>query len=145
MTQDADAARIIAALDLSRHPEGGWYRETWRAEATPGLRPAGTAILFLLERGQRSHWHKVDGEEHWFWHAGASLTLSIAPDDAGPVTDIALGSDVLAGQTPQARVPTDHWQAAEPRGGWTLVSCTVIPGFRFEGFTLAPRGWAPGA
>lgn len=105
-------------------------------------RAAGTAILFLLEAHQRSHWHRVDADEQWFWHAGAPLLLSIAaPDMAAQET--WLGADVLNGQTPQALVPAGHWQAARPEGGWTLVSCTVTPGFDFAGFTLAPPDWSP--
>jgi predicted cupin superfamily sugar epimerase len=139
-----DAQALIARLALAPHPEGGWYRETWRAEAPAGTRPGATAILFLLEAGQRSHWHRVDAAELWLWHAGAPLHLKIAANDAGPATTILLGGDVLAGETPQQIVPTDHWQAAEAAAGWTLVSCVVSPAFEFAGFTLAPDGWAPG-
>jgi predicted cupin superfamily sugar epimerase len=138
------AAAIIARLGLTPHPEGGWYRETWRAEAAPGARSAGTAILFLLEAGQRSHWHRVDAAETWLWHAGASLTLSMAPDDAGPITSVVLGPDVLADQTPQQVVPAHAWQAAVADQGWTLVSCVVAPGFDFAGFELAAPAWQPG-
>lgn len=87
----------------------------------------------------------MDGAELWFWHAGAPLALLRAPGDAGPVETIALGPDIAAGQMPQGLIPTGHWQAAEAREGWTLVSCVVSPGFRFSGFTLAPPGWRPGA
>jgi predicted cupin superfamily sugar epimerase len=143
MTDDrAEAAALVAALGLAPHPEGGWYKETWRADAGPGDRAAGTAILFLLEAGQRSHWHKVDAVEHWFWHAGAPLILSIAPE-GGQATPLTLGPGVLAGQMPQGQVPAHHWQAAETLGAWTLVSCTVTPGFDFAGFTLAPPDWSP--
>ncbi len=140
-----DAQRLIAALALSPHPEGGWYRETWRAAAPAGTRATATAILFLLEAGQRSHWHRVDAAESWLWHAGAPLSLRVAPDDSGPVGEVRLGGDVLAGESPQHVVPADHWQAAEADRGWALVSCVVSPGFDFAGFTLAPAGWAPGA
>jgi predicted cupin superfamily sugar epimerase len=139
-----EARAIIDRLALAPHPEGGWYRETWRADAAPGERAGGTAILFLLDRGERSHWHKVDAAEHWFWHAGAPLTLSIAPDDNGPVSAIALGGNVLAGEQAQGLVPPYHWQAAEVVEGWALVSCVVVPAFDFAGFTLAAPGWAPG-
>lgn len=139
-----DAQNLIARLDLAPHPEGGWYRETWRAPDSDGERAGGTAILFLLEEGQRSHWHRVDGTEIWFWHAGSPVTLSIAPDDAGPVETLALGSDFAAGQQVQGIIPKDHWQAAHAAQGWSLVSCTVTPGFEFSGFTLAPPGWEPG-
>jgi predicted cupin superfamily sugar epimerase len=140
----SDTRAIIETLGLAPHPEGGWYREMWRAPAGPGERAEGTAILFLLERGQRSHWHRVDGTEIWFWHAGHPVTLSIAEDDAGPVRDLALGPDILAGQMPQGLVPANAWQAAHAGKGWALVSCTVTPGFEFVGFTLAPPGWSPG-
>lgn len=140
---EGDASALIETLQLTPHPEGGWYRETWRAEAGEGERAAGTAIYFLLEAHQRSHWHKVDADEHWFWHGGAPLALSIA-DESGAVERVTLGIDIMVGQRPQALVRAGHWQAAEPMGGWALVSCTVIPAFLFSGFTLAPPGWAPG-
>jgi predicted cupin superfamily sugar epimerase len=139
-----DAQALIERLELSPHPEGGWYRETWRAPSGPGARAAGTAILFLLERGQRSHWHRVDATEIWFWHAGHPVRLLTAEGDAGPVGETLLGGDVLAGQMPQGLVPAHYWQAAEASAGWALVSCTVTPGFDFAGFSLAPPGWAPG-
>lgn len=154
MTDDARA--IIDRLALVRHPEGGWYRETWRAaiaadgpagRASDGAaqpRAGGTAILFLLEQDERSHWHKVDAAELWFWHAGAPLTLMTAATDAGPVASVTLGADILAGQSSQAIVPPHHWQAAVTRGGWALVSCVVVPAFDFAGFTLADPDWAPG-
>jgi predicted cupin superfamily sugar epimerase len=133
------AQAVIDALDLAPHPEGGWYRQTWVADG-PG-RPVGTAIYFLLEGGKGSHWHKVDAVEIWHFHAGAPLILSVAADDHGPVQDILLGPDVLAGQRPQGIVAKDHWQAARSTGDWSLVGCTVSPGFRFDGFTLAPPGF----
>ena len=137
-----DAATLIRALDLAPHPEGGWYRETWRAQAAAGQRAAGTAILFLLEAHQRSHWHRVDADEMWFWHTGAPIILGIAPPQ-GLGVDHHLGPDIAAGQMPQRLVPAHHWQAARPGDGWALVSCTVTPGFDFTGFTLAPPDWAP--
>ena len=140
-----DPRRLIDALELEPHPEGGWYRETWRAEAEAGGRAAATAILFLLEKGQRSHWHKVDATELWLFHAGSALSLRTATDDSGPVRATRLGGDVLAGEHPQIRVAPGQWQAAEADQGWALVSCVVSPGFEFAGFTLAPPGWAPGA
>jgi uncharacterized protein len=138
-----EAQRIIAALNLAPHPEGGWYRQTWVADG-PG-RPVGTAIYFLLEGGKPSHWHRVDAVEIWHFHAGAPLILSLSETDAGPATDLLIGADVLAGQAPQGIVPKDWWQAAASTGDYSLVSCTVSPGFQFEGFTLAPPGWAPGS
>lgn len=135
---------LIAALDLAPHPEGGWYRETWRAPTVAGERAAGTAILFLLEGGQRSHWHRVDATEIWFWHAGHALQLSVSAGEAGPVDDTRLGPDTMAGQRVQGIVPAGHWQSAQADRGWALVSCTVTPGFEFSGFSLAPPGWSPG-
>ena len=140
----SDAKALIETLGLTPHPEGGWYRETWRAEAPPGERSAATAILFLLERGQRSHWHKVDATELWLFHSGSPLTLAVAPGDEGPVRSLRLGPDMLAGEQPQLRIAPGEWQSAEAEHGWALVSCHVSPGFEFSGFTLAPPGWAPG-
>ncbi|HMS96401.1 MAG TPA: cupin domain-containing protein [Tabrizicola sp.] len=132
----ADA--IIAKLGLMPHPEGGWYRQTWVGPEVGG-RASGTAILFLLKAGERSHWHRVDADEIWLWHAGAPLILSMGETSA---REHRLGPDVLAGDLVQAVVPASWWQAARSMGDWTLVSCTVSPGFRFEGFELAPPGWA---
>ncbi|MBC7145789.1 MAG: cupin domain-containing protein [Thioclava marina] len=136
-----EAEAIIEALGLEPHPEGGHYRQTWAAEAAPGERPAGTCIYFLLKAGENSHWHRVDAAEIWHFHAGAPLTLSVASADTGLKQDLLLGPDVLAGQRPQAIVPAHHWQSARSLGDWTLVSCTVSPGFRFEGFELAAPGF----
>ncbi len=135
------AAAIIAALELAPHPEGGWYRETFRAAGTG--RSVVTAIHFLLEAGQTSHWHRVDADEIWCWHAGAPLALGIAPGQGGPPRWQVLGADVLAGEAPQAVVPAGDWQAARAEAGWALVSCVVAPGFDFAGFTLAPADWQP--
>lgn len=132
------ADQIIAHLGLLPHPEGGFYRQTW-ADTTEG-RPSGTCIYFLLKAGQASHWHKVDATEIWLYHAGAPLILSLAASDLGPATDHLLTPDMARG-APQIIVPQDHWQAARTTGEYTLVSCTVSPGFRFEGFTLAPEGF----
>lgn len=137
-----EAASIIAKLGLAPHPEGGWYRETWRAAPGPDGRSAGTAIHFLLEAGQRSHWHRVDADELWLWHGGSPLDLAIAAPD-GVAETFRLGSDVLAGDQPQLRVPAGHWQGAHARQGWTLVSCVVVPGFDFAGFELAAPDWSP--
>jgi len=132
------AEEIIATLGLAPHPEGGWYRETWAAPAGSGGRPSGTAIYYLLTEGQRSHWHRVDADEIWLYHAGDPLELSLAATAAGPARELVLGPDLAAGARPQAVVPAGHWQAARPLGAWTLVGCTVSPGFRFEGFEMAP-------
>jgi predicted cupin superfamily sugar epimerase len=139
-----EAQSLIRTLGLRPHPEGGWYRETWRAEAPQGERAAATAILFLLEHGQSSHWHRVDASELWLFHAGSPLLLRTAHGDTGPIRETRLGSDVLAGDQPQWRVEPHEWQAAEADRGWALVSCIVSPAFEFSGFTLAPPGWAPG-
>ena len=127
---------IIAHLDLTPHPEGGFYRQTWVADGDG--RPEGTCIYFLLKSGESSHWHKVDAVEIWHYYAGAPIILSMAADDDGPAVDHILGPDLLAGEAPQIIVPKDHWQAAKTTGDWTLVGCTVSPAFQFEGFTLAP-------
>lgn len=143
-----EADRIIAALTLAPHPEGGWYRETWSGPGIgPGAdRPSGTAIYFLLKAGERSHWHRVDADEIWLYHAGAPVILSLSETDAGPARAVRVGPDVLAGHRPQAVVPAGWWQAAASAGAWSLVSCTVSPGFRFAGFELAPPGFGiPGA
>ena len=147
---DGTARAVIARLGLAPHPEGGWYRETWRAAGeTPGARGAGTAILFLLEAGRGSHWHRVDAAELWIFQAGSPLALKTAATDAGPVETVRLGADVLAGDTPQHVVAPGEWQAAEASlgagvGGWSLVACVVVPAFEFAGFEMAPAGWAPG-
>ena len=127
---------MIAALNLSPHPEGGWYRETLRLADPAGGRDRATAILFLLDRGERSHWHRVDAAELWIWNGGNPLTLLI--DEGTATTEHRIGPD-----NPQALVPAGAWQAAEPRDGWALVSCVVVPGFAFAGFELAPPGWQP--
>lgn len=144
MSPSPEAAAVIDALSLEPHPEGGWYRETWRAPAPPGQRPTATAIYFLLDVGGRSHWHRVDAAELWLWHAGHPLTLSVAPDTATPAADHRLGPDLRAGELPQAIVPPHAWQAARADRGWALVSCVVSPAFDFSGFELAPEGWLPG-
>jgi len=138
---DADA--LIERLGLARHPEGGWYAETWRAPAGRG-RPASTGIYFLLRAGERSHWHTVDADEIWLFHAGEPLRLSTSPDDHTAPEHRVLGVDLAAGQSPQLVVPEGFWQAAEPVGEWSLVSCVVAPGFTFDGFELAEPGWSPG-
>jgi uncharacterized protein len=135
-------ADIIRLLGLQPHPEGGHYCQTFRDEAGAG-RAASTAIYFLLARGERSHWHRVDAAEVWHHYAGAPLALEIADTDAGPIRRLRLGADLVAGERPQAVVPPHAWQAAESLGDWTLVGCTVAPGFEFAHFEMAPPGWAP--
>jgi len=141
---DEDARRIVEELGLAPHPEGGWYRETWReGGADVPERGYATAIYFLLEAGQRSHWHRVDAAELWMFHAGHALDLLIAPDDDGPTETIRIGPDVVAGERPQGIVPKGAWQAARADKGWALVGCIVAPGFDFAGFELAPPDWSP--
>ena len=136
------AAELIERLELKPHPEGGHYRETFRdSNLDANGRPRSTAIYFLLARGERSHWHRVDAVEVWHYYAGDALTLQIADDDGA--RNLRLGSDLAAGDAPQATVPAHAWQAAETTGDWTLVGCTVAPGFEFAGFELAPKGWVP--
>jgi uncharacterized protein len=135
------AAEIMRLLDLKPHPEGGHFRETFHdPRMVAGSRAASTAAYYLLARGERSHWHKVDAVEVWHYHAGAPLKLEIALDANGPVECLTVGADLAAGERPQAIVPTHAWQAAQTLGEWTLVGCTVAPGFEFKTF----EDWAPG-
>jgi len=134
---------IITALGMQRHPEGGWYVETFR-DSEGGSRGHSTAIYYLLEAGERSHWHRVrDAAEIWHFHAGDPLRLRIS--DGKTVEEVTLGIDLAKGARPQAVVPADAWQAAEPLGRFTLVGCTVAPGFEFSRFEMAPPGWEPSA
>lgn len=138
-----DAGDLIQHLGLRPHPEGGHYRETFRAVPAAGeTRGAVTAILFLLRAGERSHWHRIDAVEIWHAYGGAPLELSIAPAQQQRQI-IRLGVDFSAGETPQAVVPAHAWQAARSLGDWSLVGCTVSPGFDFAHFELAPPGWEP--
>ena len=139
-----DAEAAIELLPLERHPEGGWYAETWRDAAAAGERPASSAIYYLLARGDASRWHRVDATEIWHWYAGAGLRLAVSRDGAS-VIEHRLGADLASGERPQAVVPPGAWQSAASEGDWTLVGCTVAPAFSFEGFELAPDGWAPGS
>ncbi|MFZ3359264.1 MAG: cupin domain-containing protein [Xanthobacteraceae bacterium] len=139
MTADA----VIRLLDLKPHPEGGHFRETFRdARQIESGRSASTAIYFLLARGERSHWHRIDAIEVWHWYAGEPLVLEIC---RGPrhVERLTLGRDLAAGERPQVVVPVRAWQAAQSLGDWTLCGCTVAPGFDFNGFELAPKNWSP--
>ncbi|MEM7744593.1 MAG: cupin domain-containing protein [Pseudomonadota bacterium] len=136
------AKHLIATLGLQPHPEGGWYAETWRAEASDGTRAAGTAIYYLLEAGDVSHWHRVDATEIWHWYAGGPLSLTLSPN-GHDAEAMLLGPEIAAGQRPQRIVPTGWWQTATSMGAWTLVGCTVSPGFEFAGFEMAPPDWRP--
>jgi len=140
MTID-EADALIAQLDLRPHPEGGHYRETFRDSENTAGRAHATAIYFLLKAHERSHWHRIDAAEIWHWYAGAPLALRIAQD--GVVQDLVLGSDFAQRQNPQIVVPPCAWQSAESLGAYTLVGCTVAPGFLFEHFEMAPEGFSP--
>ena len=133
---------IIARLNLAPHPEGGWYRETFRDTAGPDGRGASSLIYFLLGAGDVSEWHRVDAVEVWHYYAGAPLVITISPNGHDAHAQ-HLGCDFATGQRPQIVVPAGHWQTAVSLGAWTLVGCTVAPGFRFEGFELAPPDWRP--
>jgi predicted cupin superfamily sugar epimerase len=142
MVKAPTAADIIARLDLKPHPEGGHFRETFRdPRLDTNGRSLSTAIYFLLARGERSHWHRIDAVEVWHYYAGSPLMLEIADGDSR--RSIKLGPDVAASEIPQAVVPAQAWQAALSTGDWTLVGCTVAPGFDFAKFELAPKGWEP--
>lgn len=137
------AEEVIALLGLLPHPEGGWYSETYRQQPADGGRSAGTAIYFLLKAGELSHWHRVtDADEIWHWYAGGPLVLTVSPN-GHDASASRLGPNLAAGERPQLLVPAGHWQTAESLGDWTLVGCTVSPGFLFDGFELAPPDWRP--
>jgi predicted cupin superfamily sugar epimerase len=152
-----NARAVIEALGLIRHPEGGWYTETWRAGDGDGegdgdgrgdgggadSRPTASAILYLLAAGERSHWHRVDADEIWQYSAGEPLELRTWTEGEASIAVHRLGGDVTAGSVVQAVVPAGAWQAARPLGSWTLVGCIVSPAFSFAGFELAPVGWEP--
>lgn len=136
------AAGIIETLGLKPHPEGGWYAETFR-DGNGGARGHSTAIYFLLEWGQVSAWHRVkDAAEVWHFHAGAPLMLWACREGGDAIRHV-LGADLAAGERPQFVVPAGWWQMAQSTGEWTLVGCTVAPGFDFAQFELAEPGWAP--
>lgn len=145
MSARLTAQDVIRLLDLKPHPEGGHFHETFRdTRQVDGGRAASTVIYFLLASAERSHWHRIDAAEVWLWHAGAPLALEIS-QARGQIERLTLGCDLAAGERPQAIVPAQAWQAAQTLGDWTLVSCTVAPGFDFAAFELAPEGWAPDA
>jgi predicted cupin superfamily sugar epimerase len=142
MDRTPTAAEIIAQLDLKPHPEGGYFRETFRdTRVDANGRSLSTAIYFLLADGERSHWHRIDAVEVWHFYAGSALILDVADGDGQ--RSIRLGPDLAAGEVPQAIVPARAWQAAESTGDWTLVGCTVAPGFDFATFELAQKDWTP--
>ena len=130
--QSMNAVALVRLLDLKPHPEGGYFRETFRdANAVEG-RAASTAIYFLLTGERPSRWHRVDAAEGWHFYAGAPLELTI--EENGARSAHLLGADLARGQRPQAIVPAGAWQAARSLGAWTLVGCTVAPGFEFAHF-----------
>lgn len=139
---EADAERIAARLGLAPHPEGGLYRETFR-DAASGGRAASTAIYYLLRRGETSRWHRIDAAEIWHWYAGSPLLLELSADGRARQS-LRLGNAILADEQPQRVVPGGCWQSARSLGAWSLVGCTVAPGFEFARFELAPEGWEPG-
>jgi len=135
------AVEIIRRLALKPHPEGGHYRETFRDPHTVNGRAASTSIYFLLQRGERSHWHRVDAVETWHYYLGAPLKLSVVNGASEEI--FRLGPDIAADEAPQVTVPARAWQSAETTGDWTRVGCTVAPGFEFSGFELAAKDWTP--
>lgn len=142
---EVTAELLIDRLNLARHPEGGWFVETYRHAPGDGGRGACTAIYYLLQAGEVSAWHRVtDADELWHWYAGAPLTLDIAAPDGGRAESRTLGPAVTDGQRPQILVPANAWQSARSQGDWTLVGCTVAPAFDFAAFEMAPDGWSPG-
>lgn len=141
--KESKASDIISLLGMSRHPEGGWFVETFRDRQGPDGRSHGTAIYYLLQAGERSHWHRVDAAEIWHFYAGAPLSLSVGQGKA--VKTHVLGTDFKAGERPQAVVAAGQWQSAQSTGAWTMVGCTVAPGFEFSGFEMAPPDWQPGS
>ncbi len=142
MSDTLTAAQVIDALALQPHPEGGHYRETFRDPRQVEGRSVGTAIYYLLGVGETSAWHRVDAAEIWHWHAGAPMVITMSPN-GHDASAHHLGPDLLRGQRPQIVVPADHWQTATSLGAWTLVGCTVSPGFAFAGFEMAPEDWRP--
>jgi predicted cupin superfamily sugar epimerase len=140
---DLSQEAVIRRLDLKPHPEGGFYRETFRDPRTDAAgRSVSTAIYYLLGTGEVSEWHRVDAAEIWHFHAGAPMVITVSPNGHDASAHY-LGTDLAAGQQPQFVVPTGHWQTATSLGAWTLVGCTVAPGFDFAGFEMAPPDWRP--
>ena len=141
--QSMSATEIIALLKLQPHPEGGYFRETFRDDKTDANgRALSTAIYYLLGVGEVSEWHRVDAAETWFWHGGAPMVLTLSSNGHDAEAH-HLGPELKTGQRPQLIVPAYWWQTATSLGAWSLVSCTVAPGFTFSGFEMAPPGWRP--
>jgi uncharacterized protein len=138
------ALNIVRKLGMKPHPENGWYVETFRdARTDADGRAQSSAIYYLLQAGETSEWHRVtDAVEVWHWHAGAPLVLTVS-ENGHDASAHHLGPDVLSGQSPQFVVPAGAWQTATTLGEYTLVGCTVSPGFDFASFELAPPDWRP--
>jgi hypothetical protein len=139
---------IIRTLNLAPHPEGGWYRETWRSKGEAGERAAATAVYYVIEQGRPPRWNRVDADEMWLWHWGDPLDLMIAGSDVGPIRTVRLGGNIDEGEEPQVIIPKGQWQSASPieggETGYTFLSCVVAPAFEFGSYELAGLGWAPG-
>ena len=144
MTASMEAGAIIETLELKPHPEGGWYKQMFEDLIEGEPRARSTAIYYLLERGDRSHWHRVDAVEIWHFYAGAPLELALSRDGVSQKS-LMLGNNLEIGERPQLVVNSGEWQSAKSLGDWTLCGCTVAPGFEFSGFEMAPQGWTPGA
>jgi predicted cupin superfamily sugar epimerase len=138
-----EAERLVRELELTPHPEGGHYRETYRDASGSGGRAHSTAIYFLLQAGEVSRWHRVDAAEVWHYYKGAPLELKIAAEGNG-AQRFVLGADITRGERPQVVVPPHGWQSARSLGDFTLVGCTVAPGFEFAKFELAEEEFDPG-
>jgi len=137
------AEEVIDQLQLKPHPEGGFFRETWRHKSKEGERGAGTAIYYLLKAHERSHWHRVDSAEIWHFYAGGPLEVSISQTGMESKT-WTLHSELGPKSEPQLIIPAGAWQAARALDSWALVGCTVSPAFEFSRFEMAPHGWSPG-
>ena len=140
---DASASELIGLLGLEPHPEGGFYRQTFADALNASGRPISTLIYYLLTDHQTGAWHRVDSSEVWHWYAGAPLKLRVSCDGKA-VSEHVLGTDFRAGQRPQFVIPGNAWQSATCLGDYSLVGCTVAPGFQFSTFEQPPDGWEPG-
>jgi uncharacterized protein len=146
MSSDRPRPHLAEELGLEPHPEGGWYRETWRSDVTlwpdgyTGQRATATCIYFMLGPGEESRWHVVKSAEIWLWHRGGPLHIKLGGDAEAPALQprtMVLGPNVAAGESPQVIVPPGVWQAAQPASDESvLVSCVVSPGFDFADFHL---------
>ena len=137
-----DANYIINYLKLTEHPEGGWFKETFKSKETSHGRSNASLIYFLLKENENSHWHRVtDADEIWIWHLGDPLLLSYS--DEQYLKEITLGPDLKNNEKLQAVIPKSIWQKARSKGAWSLVSCVVAPAFSFDGFEMAKKGWEP--